>query len=128
VVACCSSLQVLHITTLQDSFASALAQLSGLTRLKLEESGDEQCGALAQLTGLRELTVQMPAEVSAAGLQQLAALEQLTSLGFVDSWPNKVNRVLQQQMSDRLSGCSHALVNQVRVGGMSRQIHCSIPV
>jgi len=125
VVACCSSLQVLHITTLRDSFASALVQLAGLTRLKLENAGDEQCGALAQLTGLRELTVRFPQRVSAAGLRQLAALEQLTNLEFV-WWPGRVSHVLQAQMSD--SRCSHALVNQVRVGGIRRQIAiwCSV--
>jgi len=97
VVASCSSLQVLHLATLQDSFASALVQLSDLTRLHLVESGDEQCGALAQLTGLKELTVQEPSGVSAAGLRQLAALEQLTSLGFGCSFdPSKVSHLLQQ--------------------------------
>jgi len=116
VVACCSSLQVLHITTLEDDFASALAQLSGLTRLKLGKAGDEQCGALAQLTGLRELTVQEPNGLSAAGLRQLAVLEQLTSLGFRSSFdPSKVSSVLQEKMSDRLLCCPCALVNQVRV-------------
>jgi len=116
VVACCSSLQALHLATLRDSFVSALAQLSGLTRLKLWEAGDEQCGALAQLTGLRELTVDDPRDISAAGLRQLAALEQLTSLGFGSSFdPCKVSHVLQEH-------CSRTLLNQVRIKGVSGQL------
>jgi len=114
VVACCSSLQALHLTTLQDSFVSALVQLSGLTRLKLHEAGDEQCGALAQLTGLQELTMDRPRKVSAAGLRQLAVLEQLTSLGFA-WWPGKVSLVLREHMSDTLSDYPTAIVNQVCV-------------
>jgi len=122
VVACCSSLQALHLTNLQDSFVSALAQLSGLTRLKLEEAGDEQCGALAQLTGLRELTVDFPRDVSAAGLRQLAALEQLTSLGLRYSWPSKIRYLLRAQVAAAtLPGCLHAIVNKVFVCGMIEQ-------
>jgi len=117
VVACCSSLQMLHVQTLQDSSASALVQLSCLTGLTVFEAGDEQCGALAQLTGLRALTLTMPGQVSAAGLRQLAVLEQLTSLGFDYQWPHKVNSVLQQHMSDTLSDNAHAMVNKVRGGG-----------
>jgi len=116
VVACCSSLRALQLTTMQDSFASALAQLSGLTRPELEEAGDEQCGALAQLTGLRELTVDSSRVVSAAGLRQLAALEQLTSLGFIDIlYPSKMCDVLLQHTSDTLGDCAFAIVNQVCV-------------
>jgi len=99
VVACCSSLQVLHLETLPDNSASALACLSGLTSLALEEISDQQCSSLAQLTGLRELTVNHTAlEVSAAGLRQLAALEQLTSLKLNSlGWSS---RMLREHMSD----------------------------
>jgi len=121
-LACCSSLQGLHLETMQESFVSALAQLSGLTRLKLEVAGDEQCDAVAQLTGLQDLTVHGPHAVSAAGLRQLAALKQLTSLGFVYNCSRKVSHVLQAQMSDRLLDHAHAIINQVRVGGKGEQL------
>jgi len=116
VVACCSRLQVLHLDTLQDSFASALAHLSSLTSLQLGTANDHQCSSLAQLTGLRELTVQNPKALSGVGLWELAALEQLTSLGFFGHFdPSKLSPVLQEQMSDRLLGYSHAIISKVRV-------------
>jgi len=100
VVFCCSSLEELHLGTLQDSFASALARLSGLTSLKLWTASDQDCSSLAQLTGLMDLTVYDASEVFAAGLRQLAALEHLTSLGLNDlGWSNQV---LREHMSDRL--------------------------
>jgi len=116
VVSCCSSLQVLHLDTLHNSFASALMRLPDLTSLELWKGNDQQCSLLAQLTGLKELKVGLAAEVSSVGLRQLAALEQLTSLGFVARcYPSKVNPVLEEQMSDRLPGCSHAIISKVRV-------------
>jgi len=80
VVACCSSLQLLHLETLQDSSASALAGLPSLTRLHISSSSDQQCGSLAQLSGLRELEVDDAADVTITGLRQLTALSELTSL------------------------------------------------
>jgi len=124
VVACCSSLQVLALSTMSHSFAPALAQLSGLTSLHLGTAADEQCAAVAQLTGLRDIRLRFPDEVSVAGLRQLAALEQLTSLAFVVRWPSKVSPVLQEEMSDHLTflrlklcSCRHAIVNKVCVYG-----------
>jgi len=74
-VACCSSLQVLHLDVpkvLIDSLLSAMARLSGLTSLHLRLlASDQQCSLLAQLTGLRELNVGLSMGVSAAGLRQL---------------------------------------------------------
>jgi len=124
VVACCSRLQVLHLYTLQDSFAPVLAGLPALTSLNLQTVPDQQCSSLAQLTGLRELKVDNPRGVSTAGLRQLAALEQLTSLGFAYFLSSKkLGHVLQKQMSDRLLGYSHAIISKVRVcvwgGGVS---------
>jgi len=114
-VACCSSLQVLDLDTLHDSFASALARLSGLTGLHLGNANDQECSSLAQLTGLRELSVFNPTQVSAVGLRQLAALEQLTSLRFVRHLnTDKVGHVLHKQTSDRLLGESLAIINKVR--------------
>jgi len=116
VAACCSSLQVLHLDTLHDSFPSAVARLSGLTSLHLYRANDQQCSSLAQLTGLRELKVDCPRQLSTAGLRQLAALEQLTSLGFESALdPNKISSSLQEQMSDKLLGYSHAIISKVRV-------------
>jgi len=114
-VVTCSNLQVLHLDTIQASFAPAMAQLSALTSLHLHQCvTDEQCGVLAQLTGLRELRVTGPTEVSVAGLRQLAALEQLTSLGFAHgSGPCNVSPGLKEQLSDRLPGCQYAIINKV---------------
>jgi len=114
VVACCSSLQVLGLDILQDSFASALTRLSGLTSLILFHASDQQCGSIAQLTGLRELRVDYAREVFAAGLRQLAALEQLTSLGFQSLGLSSA--VLREHMSDRLPGpCRYefGIINKV---------------
>jgi len=102
VVACCSSLQVLDLDPLPDSFAAALTHLSGLTSLTLGSVSDQQCCSLAQLTGLRELRVRDAREVSAAGLRQLAALEQLTSLGLNSLGRSSV--VLREHMSGILPG------------------------
>jgi len=102
VVACCSSLQALHLGTLQDSVASALTCLSGLTSLALGSASDQQCSSLAQLAGLRELRVRDASKVSAGGLRQLAALEQLTSLGL--QRVGNSSEVLREHMSDRLPG------------------------
>jgi len=116
VVACCSSLQELHLTALYDSFASALTRLSGFTSLTLERANDWECSSLAQLTGLRELRVVDASKVFAAGLRQLAALEQLTSLGLHNlGWSSAVLRKL---MSDRLPGprtYQYVIINQVCV-------------
>jgi len=56
--------------------------VSGLTSLYLLEVGDKQCSALAQLTGLRELGLDQAEGLSVDGLRQLAGLELLTSLEF----------------------------------------------
>jgi len=102
VAACCSSLQVLHLDTLQDSFASALARLSGLTSFTLATASDQPgCSSLAQLTR-RELTVAVGSRKFGAGLRQPAALEQLTSLRFVH--PGWDSDVLREHMSDRVPG------------------------
>jgi len=121
VAACCSSLRVLHLDTLQDSFASPLTRLPGLASLILLSVRDQQCSSLAQLTGLRELRVEDASEVFAAGLQQLAALEQLTSLGLHElGWSSDV---LREHMSDRLPGpfsnmtYQYAITNQVCMFG-----------
>jgi len=83
-VACCSSLQTLHLETPQDSIPSTLTNLPALTSLTLETvaMNDQQCSSLAQLTGLRELRVLCVYQVSAAGFQELATLDQLTALSF----------------------------------------------
>jgi len=115
-VSCCSSLQVLHLDTLHDSFAAALARLTGLTSLHLDKANDGQWGTLAQLTGLRELVVDTASEVSAVGLRQLAALEQLTCLGFNGSFePNEDSTVLLEHMSDGPWRYNHAIINKVGV-------------
>jgi len=115
VVSCCSSLQVLHLDTLQDGFASALMHLSGLTSLYLGRPNDQQCSWLVQLTGLRELVVGTPWDVTTAGLLQLAALKQLTSLVFLGPFDtNKNSPVLQEQMSDNLLDYSHSIISKVR--------------
>jgi len=113
VVACCSNLQVLHLDTLEEGFAPALLPLSALTTLCLSTVKDQHCGALAKLTGLSELRVGYNSQLSAAGLRQLTALEQLTSLG---STSVNLSPVLQEQMTDVLDSCTHAIVNQVRAG------------
>jgi len=101
VVACCSSLQVLHLGPLPDYAISPLTRLSGLSSLTLWNATDQQCSSLAQLTGLRELRLQGACNMFAAGLRQLAALEQLTSLVLICSgWKNDV---LREQMSDKLT-------------------------
>jgi len=92
---CCSSLKVLQLDTLPSSTASELTGLSGLTCLHLNRASAEQYGALAQLTGLRELRVDNPSDVSAAVLRQLSTMEQLTSLGFLFGFdPTKASPVL----------------------------------
>jgi len=113
VVACCSNLQVLHLATLQDSFAPTLARLRGLTSLQLDYVHDEECSAMVQLKGLRQLMVQVPS-MSAVGLRHLVALNQLTSLrlGTFDSW-NKVTTLAALLMKDNLPGYAHALFNEV---------------
>jgi len=117
VVACCSSLQVLDLDTLHDSFTFTLTRLPALTSLILFKASDQQCSSLAQLTGLRELGVHDGNEVSAAGLRQLAALEQLTSLGFNNlAWSSDVLR--DHHMSDSWPGPDthkYAIINQVCV-------------
>jgi len=115
IVACCSSLQALHLNTRQPamkSLPSVLAQLSGLTSLLLRGVSDQQCSSLAQLTGLREL--HSPGQVSGVGLRQLAALEELTSLRFMDHYKN-LSPVLQGQMSDSLPDYTHGIINKVRL-------------
>jgi len=125
VVACCSSLQVLHLGTLKDSFASALARLSGLTSLLLRGVSDQQCSSLAQLTGLRELGVGDPWDLSTVGLRQLAALEQLTSLAVYGGFdPDKVSDVLQLQVFNRLQDC-FAIINKVCEEGRGLGSWCS---
>jgi len=117
VVSSCSSLQALHLHTLQDSFASTLTHLSGLTSFILGSGSDQDCSSLAQLTGLRELRVMKAGQVSAAGLRQLAALEQLTSLGLGLCNVGRRSRVLREHMSDKLPGppneFMYAIVNKV---------------
>jgi len=100
VVACYSSLQVLHLDSLPDDSASALARLPGLTSLTLWRAANQQCGLLAQLSGLRELRVRDATGVAAAVLQQLTALGQLTSLGLGSYGLS--SHVLAQHMSDKL--------------------------
>jgi len=78
---------------------------------------DEQYSSLAQLTGLRDLYVLIPQHLSAAGLRHLARLEQLTCLKFERELEAcKVSTILQEQLSDQLQGCRHALVNKVGAG------------
>jgi len=113
VAACCSSLQMLHLDTLQDCFAPVLAHLPDLTSLHLIDVTDSQCGALAQLTGLRELRVAQFARLSPIGLRQLAALQQLTSLGFYRGC-FLVEAPMLQEWMDKEPGSSHAIVNKVR--------------
>jgi len=87
---------------------------SSLRQLQLDSVTDEQCSSLVQLTGLRELQVTAPRHLSAAGLRLLARLEQLTSLGFGCHFDSrKVSTELQEQLSDTVLGCRHALVNKV---------------
>jgi len=129
VVACCSSLQVLHLQTLPNGATSTLARLPDLTSLMLWEANDQLCSSVAQLTRLRALGVYNAREVFAAGLRQLAALEQLTSLGLQFlGWSSDV---LREHMADVLPGPfmyeyhGLAIVNQVGMcvvaGGHS---HC----
>jgi len=129
VVACCSNLQVLHLGTLPDNSATALACLPGLTSLTLRLGSDQQCSSVAQLTGLRELRVEYLRELSVAGLVQLAALEELTCLGFGNPlfrWPffsDKVNpavwslhTICLRQMSDKVLDCVYAITDKVGWG------------
>jgi len=114
VAACCSSLQVLRLGTLQDSFAPALARLPALSSLLLSHLTDAQCAPLAQVTGLKELRVAFCAHLSTIGLQQLAALKQLTSLGIFGGYSSEqVSPILREVLLDKLPGCSHAIVNKV---------------
>jgi len=111
----CSNLQVLHLDTLQDSCAPALARLPGLTNLHLHRASDGQCSAIAQLTGLRQLEVKLPwaLMLSAVGLRQLAALQQLTSLGFGRFYFSVLNSCAQHLMKDTMPGHTFAITNRV---------------
>jgi len=100
-----------------------VACCSGLRELQLASVTDEQCSSLAQLTGLQALQVSYPWDLSTAGLRHLARLEQLTSLEFrhkLDS--RKVSSVLLEQMSDKVPGFVHAIVN--KVGADSWVVEC----
>jgi len=121
-VACCSSLQVLHLNALQDSLscageqlscAPALTRLPGLTSLQLRSANDEQCSTMVQLTGLRQVNVRHAWELSAVGLRQLAALQQLTSLGFGELFCSELDRVAQHLMKDDMAGYAYAIINKV---------------
>jgi len=124
-VECCSSLKVLHLDALHDSFAPAPARLPGLTNLRLFKASAADYGALGQLTGLQQLTVSHPYDLSAVGLRQLVALNQLTSLGFgyfchsPDAMLNTlVSHLMKDDLrdcQDDLSACSYALINKVCV-------------
>jgi len=122
VAACCGGLQVLHLDTVQDSFAPVLARLPALTSLQFARVTDALCCPLPQLTGLKELRVKYSAQLSTTGLRQLAALEQLTSLGFSQEWctfeedSHTVQR-LREVMLNKLPGCSRAIVNKVCIDG-----------
>jgi len=126
-VACCSGLRVLHLECEQLApqampGLSAVASLPHLTKLHLSTLADEQCSSLAQLTvcprwltGLRELQVLDANNLSAAGLRHLASLQQLTSLGFCWGFDaDNISPVIQEQLSDTVRGCRHAIVNKVR--------------
>jgi len=116
VVACCSSLQVLHLFTMYEGSTalSALVRLPGLTSLHLWGIDDEMCSSLAQLTGLRELTTKDSMLLSTAGFRQLAILEQLTSLAFEYGLnANTVSREVQALMSDKLQDYEDAMINKV---------------
>jgi len=113
-----SGLQVLHIDSLEDTFAPALARLPAVTILHLNSVTDAVCRALAQLTGLKELRVECFSRISTNGVRQLAALQQLTSLGFHRGlgWVGREDcPVLREVMLDKLPGCSRAIVNKVRM-------------
>jgi len=112
-VECCSNLQVLHLDTVQDSCAPALARLSGLTNLGLKRASDEQCSAIVQLTGLRQLTVKVAQELSEVGLRQLAALKQLTSLGCGSFSHSHLTIMAIHLMNDRLPGLTEGIINKV---------------
>jgi len=94
-----------------------VACCSGLQELQLESLTDEQCSSFVQLTGLRALQVLRPWDLSTAGLRHLAGLEQLTSLTFRRGFDSsKVSTMLQEQLSDTVVDCTHAIVNKVRAG------------
>jgi len=114
-VECCSSLKGLHLDTLQDSCAPALARLPCLTKLCLVGARDQLCSALVQLTGLRQLAVWRPAWVSAVGLRQLAALSQLISLGFGRFYRTPLDTLAQHLMKDNLPEFSYGIINKVCV-------------
>jgi len=100
-----------------------VACCSGLQELQLDWVTDEQCSSLVQLTGLRAVQVSYPWDLSTAGLRHLARLEQLTSLRFGHDFDScKVNTALQQQLSDTVLDCKHAIVNQV--GSYSWVVEC----
>jgi len=118
VVACCSSLQVLHLDSLPDNCGPALACLPGLTSLALGLGSDQQCSSTAQLTGLRGLKVTDPRETTVAGLVQLAALKDLTRLCFGYAYSgSKVKPTVWRQMSDKVPNCMFAILNKVCGGG-----------
>jgi len=116
VVDCCSNLRELHLQFLPDSFAPALARLSGLTSLRLCFFWQYEEGALAQLTGLRELRICGAVWPGASGLRRLSRLEHLTSLGFgFELERDRIGDEFWELLSDRLPGCLHAIVNKVGV-------------
>jgi len=99
-----------------------VACCSGLRALHLQSVNDEQCRSLAQLTRLQDLQVSNPRILSTAGLRHLACLEQLTSLKFTYDFDwHKVSTVLLEQLSDKVPGYRHAMVNKVGAGCIS---HC----
>jgi len=115
VVECCSSLKVLALDTLQDSFAPALAQLPRLTNLRLYRATDVQCSAMVQLTGLRQLKVAQVWQVSAVGLRQLAGLQQLISLGLGRFTCIELNTLADHLMKDNSPDGLYAIINKVCV-------------
>jgi len=115
VVACCSNLRALDLST-QANFAPAPAgRLPDLTLLHLNRIAEEEYGALAQLTGLRQLVITDPNNISAVELRQLAALDQLTTLGFDILYKSEVKALADHLMQDNLPGYRYAIVNKVCV-------------
>jgi len=112
-----SSLALPAWGTGQEGVGRLVECCSALRVLQLDDVTDEQCSTLAQLTGLQDLHVSDPEDMSAAGLRHLARLEQLTRLKFERELdPCKVSTILQEQLSDQVQGCRHALVNKVGAG------------
>jgi len=124
-VACCSSLQALHLAAVYASMLSTLVRLPAVTSLRLGKLHALQCPSVVQLTGLRKLQVDNSGPLSVEGLRQLAALQQLIILGFGRAFDLKrVSSTLQEHFSDTPSGCPHGMVNKVRAMG---GIGCSLP-